>query len=125
VGKTDDFLTVGLQILFDKAGSAGLTSTQVFPALNYSKSLSDKHASYLSLGFMGGYVEKRIDVSKITTNSQFDGAAFNPSLGSGETFPSPDIHYWDGSVGMSYNGSFGQNDQNSMFFEAYHHLNRL
>jgi type IX secretion system PorP/SprF family membrane protein len=125
VGRTDDFLTIGLQILYDKAGSAGLTSTQVFPALNYSKSLSNTHASYLSIGFMGGYVEKRIDVTKITTNSQFDGAAFNPSLGTGESFPSPDIHYWDGSVGMSYNSSFGQNYQNSLFFGvAYHHLNR-
>src|SRR5450432_4298028 len=124
VGRTDDFLTLGLQILYDKAGDAGLTSTQVFPAINYSKSLSNTHASYLSLGFMGGYVEKRIDVSKITTNSQFDGAAFNPSLASGETFPSPDIHYWDGSVGLSYNSSFGLNDKNSMFVGiAYHHLN--
>jgi hypothetical protein len=58
VGKTDDFLIMGLQVLYDKAGSAGLTSTQVFPALNYNKSLSNTHASYLSLGFMGGYVEK-------------------------------------------------------------------
>lgn len=125
VGHTDDFLTLGMQILYDKAGSAGLTSTQVFPAINYNKSLSDRHASYLSLGFMGGYVEKRIDVSKITTNSQFFGAAFNPSLPTGETFSTPDIHYWDGSVGISYNSSFGQSDQNSMFVGiAYHHLNR-
>jgi type IX secretion system PorP/SprF family membrane protein len=125
VGKTDDFLTLGMQILYDKAGSAGLTSTEVFPALNYNKSLSDKHTSYLSLGFMGGYVEKRIDISKVTTNSQFDGAAYNPSLSSGETFPSPDIHYWDASVGMSYNSTFGVNQQNSMFVGiAYHHLNR-
>src|ERR1700712_3192127 len=85
VGRTDDFLTIGLQILYDKAGSAGLTSSQVLPAINYNKSLSSTHTSYLSLGFMGGYVEKRIDVSKITTNSQFDGAAFNPSLANGET----------------------------------------
>src|SRR5882757_6159480 len=113
VGRTDDYLTIGLQVLYDKAGSAGLTSTQVFPALNYSKSLSNRHSSYLSLGFMGGYVEKRIDISKVTTNSQFDGTAFNPSLGNGETFPSPDLHYWDASVGMSYNGSFGEFQQNS------------
>src|SRR6202790_5454795 len=52
IARTDDFLTLGLQILYDKAGSAGLTSTQVFPAINYSKSLSNRHASYLSLGFM-------------------------------------------------------------------------
>src|SRR6202163_3850850 len=37
IGRTDDYLTIGLQVLYDKAGSAGLTSTQVFPALNYSK----------------------------------------------------------------------------------------
>jgi type IX secretion system PorP/SprF family membrane protein len=125
VGRTDDYLTLGMQILYDKAGDAGLTSTTVFPAVNYSKSLSSTHTSYLSLGFMGGYVDKRIDLSKITTNSQFDGTAFNPSLPSGETFPTPDIHYWDASVGMSFNSSFGQNQQNSMFFGvAYHHLNR-
>jgi type IX secretion system PorP/SprF family membrane protein len=125
VGRTDDFLTLGLQILYDKAGTAGLTSTQVFPVINYNKSLSNSHPMYLSLGFMGGYVEKRIDVSKITTNSQFDGAAFNPSLPTGETFPTPDIHYWDGSVGMSFNSSFGQNQQHTMYFGvAYHHLNR-
>jgi type IX secretion system PorP/SprF family membrane protein len=125
VGRTDDFLTLGMQILYDKAGSAGLTSTQVMPVINYNKSLSNTHSSYISLGFMGGYVEKRIDMSKITTNSQFDGAAFNPSLATGETFPSPDIHYWDASVGVSYNSSFGQNDQNSLYLGvAYHHLNR-
>src|SRR5258706_9402663 len=44
VGRTDDFLTLGMQILYDKAGSAGLTSTQVFPAINYNKSLSNKHS---------------------------------------------------------------------------------
>jgi type IX secretion system PorP/SprF family membrane protein len=125
VGRTDDFLTLGLQVLYDKAGTAGLTSTQVYPVINYNKSLSNTHPMYLSLGFMGGYVEKRIDQSKITTNSQFDGAAFNPSLPNGETFPSPDIHYWDGSVGMSFNSSFGQNQQHTMYFGvAYHHLNR-
>ncbi len=125
IGSTDDYLTLGMEILYDKAGDAGLTSTQILPALNYSKSLSNKHASYLSIGFMGGYVDKWIDESKITTNSQFNGTAFNPSLGNGESFPTPDIHYWDASVGMSYNSSFGTNDQNSMFFGlAYHHLNR-
>jgi type IX secretion system PorP/SprF family membrane protein len=125
VGRGDDFLTVGLQILYDKAGTAGLTTNQVFPALNYHKSLSDQKSMYLSLGFMGGYSEKRIDRTKITTNNQFDGAAFNPSLADGETFPTPDIHYWDGSVGMSFNTSFGQDQQNMMFVgAAMHHLNR-
>jgi len=125
IGQSNDFLTMGLQILYDKAGSAGLTTSEIFPALNYHKSLSSEKTMYLSLGFMGGYAEKRIDRSKITTNNQFDGAAYNPSLADGETFPTPDIHYWDGSVGMSFNTTFGMDQQNSLFFgAAYHHLNR-
>ena len=125
VGHSNDYLTVGLEVLYDKAGSAGLVSNEVFPALNYHKSLSDTRTMYLSLGFMGGYAEKRIDRSKITTNSQFSGGVFNPSLPDGETFPQPDVQYWDGSVGMSFNSSFGANQQHSMFFGvAYHHLNR-
>jgi type IX secretion system PorP/SprF family membrane protein len=125
IGNSNDFLTTGVQILYDKAGTAGLTTNEFLPALNYHKSLSDLKASYLSLGFMGGYVEKRIDRTKITTNNQYDGSAYNPSLADGETFPTPAIHYWDGSVGMSFNETFGADQQNSLFLgAAYHHLNR-
>ncbi len=125
VGRGDDFLTTGLQIVFDKAGDAGLQSTSIMPALNYHKSLSSTHTMYLSLGFMGGYSEKTIDRSKITTNSQFSGGAFNPSIPDGETFPTPNVHYWDGSVGMSFNSSFGADDHSSMYLGvAMHHLNR-
>jgi type IX secretion system PorP/SprF family membrane protein len=125
VGRSNDFLTIGLQILYDKAGTAGLTTNEIFPALNYHKSLSDVKTMYLSLGFMGGYVDKYIDRSKITTNAQYVGGAYNPSLPDGETFPTPAIHYWDGSVGMSFNTTFGVDQKSSMFLgAAYHHLNR-
>ena len=125
VGNTSDFITAGLQVLYDKAGTVGLTTTEVLPALNYHKSLSDQKTMFLSLGFMGGIVEKMIDRSKVTTNSQFDGNVFNPSIPDGESFPTPNIHYFDGSVGMSFNTSFGAGQKNSMFVgAAYHHLNR-
>ncbi|MBS1564300.1 MAG: type IX secretion system membrane protein PorP/SprF, partial [Bacteroidetes bacterium] len=58
IGRGDDFLTLGLQTLFDKAGTVGLTTTQVMPALNYHKSLSGNRRTYLSFGFMGGLVQK-------------------------------------------------------------------
>src|ERR1700733_8268805 len=86
VGKGDDFLTTGLEVLYDKAGTAGLTTTNILPALNYHKSLSGNKTTYLSFGFMGGLVQKSIDRSKITTNAQYDGTAFNPALADGETF---------------------------------------
>src|SRR5688572_32580717 len=54
VGFSNDFITAGMQMLYDKAGTVGLTTTQLLPALNYHKSLSDDKVSFLSLGFMGG-----------------------------------------------------------------------
>jgi len=125
VGKGSDFLTVGLQVLYDKAGSAALTTTELLPALNYHKSLSDDHPMYLSLGFMGGLVEKRIDMSKVTTNSQYNGTAFDPALPDGELLVNPTIRYLDGSLGLSFNTVFGQDKANSLFFgAAMHHVNR-
>jgi type IX secretion system PorP/SprF family membrane protein len=119
IGKADDFITTGIQVLFDKAGSIGWTSTHILPALNYHKSLSSEHNSYLSLGFMGGVVQRRFDRSKMTTNSMYDG------LGDGETFINPKYTYLDGSVGLSYNSDIKKNSENNYFVgAAYHHFNR-
>jgi hypothetical protein len=80
---------------------------------------------YLSVGFMGGWVEKTIDRSKITTNNQFDGNAYNPSIGDGETFTAPTVNYLDGSIGISFNMDLGEEPDNSLFLgAAVHHLNR-
>lgn len=125
IGKGDDFMTTGLQVLFDKAGTVGLTTTELLPALNYHKSLSNEKTMYLSLGFMGGMVRKSIDASKITTDNQYGPTGYDPSLPNGESFAIPNFTTWDASVGMSFNESFGANQANSLFVgAAYHHLNR-
>lgn len=125
VGSSDDFITTGVQILYDKAGTVGLTTTHFLPALNYHKSLSAEKQMYLSVGFMGGLVQKSIDRSKITTNNQYDGNAYNPALANGESFADAGYKYFDGSFGASFNTSFGQDQQNSLFTGiAYHHFNR-
>ncbi len=125
IGQGNDFITTGLQCLFDKAGTVGLTTTEFLPALNYHKSLSEEKTMYLSLGFMGGIVDKTIDRSKVITSNQYNNGVFNPSIPDGETFPSANIHYWDASVGMSFNTTFGEEQKNSMFVgAAFHHLNR-
>ena len=125
VGKGNDFLTMGLQFLLDKAGAAGLSTTHVLPVLNYHKSLSDQKMSYLSVGFMGGWVQKRIDYSRITTASQYGGGTFDPTAPTGEHIANPNLSYWDASVGMSFNTSFGPDQQHVFFIGAsYQHLNR-
>ncbi len=119
IGKADDFVTLGMQILHDRAGTIGWISNHVLPALNYHKSLSSEHNRYLSLGFMGGWVQRRFDPSKMTTNSQYDNG------GLGETLANTQYNYLDGSVGMSYNSNMGYNSNNNFFIGgAYHHFNR-
>lgn len=119
VGKMDDFITTGVQVLYDRAGTVGFTSSHLLPAINYHKSLSGEKNRYLSLGFMGGVVQRRLDLSKVTTNSQYDNG------GLGENFASTQYNYLDGSVGMSYNSGIGNNTNNNFFLgAAYHHFTR-
>ena len=125
IGKTDDFVTMGGEVLYDKAGTVAMTSTHVLPTLNYHKSLSEERNMYLSLGAMGGWVQRRVDRSKMTTNSQFDGNNYNGSMSTGETFSKAAYSYFDGSVGMSFNAEIGYEPENNMYVGlAYHHFNK-
>jgi type IX secretion system PorP/SprF family membrane protein len=124
VGKGDDFMTAGIQALFDRAGTLALSTVNLLPALNFHKSISSTRSTYLSLGFMGGPVSRRLDRSKVTTNNQFDGFNYNGSLPDGETF-NANYTYLDMNVGMSFNTTLGESGQH-MFFAglALHHFNK-
>lgn len=124
VGKGDDFFTAGLQVLWDRAGTVALNTTHLLPVINYHKSLSADKNRYLSLGFIGGWISRRLDRSKVTTNNQYDGFEYNGSLPDGETFAA-NYSYFDAGVGMSYNSSIGDNKENNFFIgAAYHHFNK-
>ncbi len=119
VGQGDDFLTLGLQMLYDQAGTVAFTSTHVLPALNYHKSISADRNRYLSLGVMGGLVQRRLDRSKLTTNSTYEGQ------GDGEARLNNQFSYLDGAVGMSFNTQLNDNEEDNMFLGvAYHHFAR-
>ncbi|MBL0057372.1 MAG: PorP/SprF family type IX secretion system membrane protein [Chitinophagaceae bacterium] len=125
IGRGNDYLTIGGQVLYDKAGSIALSSTHLLPTLNYHKSLSSERNMYLSLGAMGGLVQRRIDRSKITTNNQYDGTGYNGTLADGENLTKTSYSYFDGSVGMSFNTQLGENEDNNIFVgAAYHHFNK-
>jgi type IX secretion system PorP/SprF family membrane protein len=114
-----DYLTIGAEVFYDKAGSAALTTTQVLPTLNYHKSLSSERNMYLSFGFMGGWVERKIDRTKISTNSTYEG------IGDGETRLQPRNTYFDGTAGVSFNMGIGDNPENNLVLgAAYHHFNK-
>ncbi len=114
IGKADDFLTLGGQVLFDRAGTAALTQVSVLPVINYHKSLSNEHNRYLSLGFMGGVVNRSFDRSKMTTDDP-----------NGEPTAIPNYTYMDGSVGLSYNSNLTSNPEDNYYLGiAYHHFTK-
>lgn len=119
IGNGSDFITPGIQLMHDRAGTVSWVSTHILPALNYHKSLSTEKNRYLSIGFMGGPVRRHFDRSKMTTNTMYDGA------GDGETFIEPSYTYIDAAAGMSYNSQLNQNPENNFYLGvAYHHFNR-
>ncbi len=125
VGESADYVTIGGQILYDKAGTVDLTSTHILPAINYHKSLSAERSMYLSMAVMGGYVQRRVDRSKMTTNSQFNGTSYDPNALSGENFAKSSYSYFDGTAGLSFNSQLGENTDNNMYLGlAYHHFNK-
>lgn len=124
VRRSDDFLTVGLQMHYDRAGAVALSTNHILPAVNYHKSISRRRNTYLSLGFMGGPVSRRLDRSRVTTNNQYDGFGYNGSLPDGESFVAG-YTFFDLSVGMSINSTLGIDEQHGFFAgAAYHHVNR-
>ncbi len=125
VGNGDDFLTMGGQIIYDRAGTTRFTTTHLLPAINFHKSLSGEKNTYLSLGFMGGMVQRSIDRSRITTASQFDGSGYNAALDINEDVANYNLIYGDASVGLSFNSQLSENENDNFFIgAAYHHFNR-
>lgn len=107
---TDDYLTLGLQVIKDVAGTSEFSTTQILPAANYSFPLLAEQNSYLSLAFMGGMMQQRFDQTKLVLNDQFinnSNGSFTLLPASRQVFNKTDISYFDLSFGLSYNGSAG------------------
>ena len=121
VGIQNDYITLGGQLLYDEAGTAALTTTMVDPSINYMKSLNEDKETYLSVGFTGGFTQRKIDVSKITTDYQYD----NPGGYNGETFAATSTTYLDGSAGLSFSTALGADNQDHMYVGvSYDHFNK-
>lgn len=119
VGQGDDYLALGFQSYFDRAGTVSYTKLMFYPAITFHKSLSVERNMYLAVGFMGGWVQHSIDLSKVTTNSTYEGMGIN------ENISDPTYAYLDGSTGISFNTQLKDDPENNLYLGvAYHHFNR-
>jgi type IX secretion system PorP/SprF family membrane protein len=121
-GEANDFLSIGLLSYYDKAGSISMSTLTVYPAINYSKSINPDKASFISVGFTGGFIQRSFDPTKATFDNQFQNDRFDPANATGETLPDPTFTQWDLGAGFSYNATTGQDNNISYVIGAggYH-----
>jgi len=105
-----DYLSFGVGAFYDKAGATALTTTEIMPTIAYNKAISDVHNSYLSVGFSAGYLNRSVDMSKMTFTSQFVNGSYSSSNPSGETAPFKSLHHYDLAAGVSWNSSLDRDN---------------
>lgn len=118
---SNDYLSVGLQVTNDMAGDSKLGRTQVLPAIAFHKNLDDETDTYLSIGFIGGFVQQRFDPTKLRFDDQFVNGAYSETNPTRQTFDNTNVTYWDASIGMIYSSEYG--NVKYYFGAAYFHLN--
>ena len=94
------WMGIGGAILNDVAGSGSLTSTKAFANVAYHQLLSDN--SLLSVGVGLGYVQKSIDISKLSFDDQWNGKFFDVNVNPNEPFVYSATHYYDFNAGINY-----------------------
>lgn len=120
-----DYVSFGLTATYDRAGSINFNSMQIYPAINYNKSLEDDHQSYLSAGFTAGYVQRSVDPGKMSFSSQYANGSFNGNNASGENITNTKLAYFDAGAGVSFNSSLGEyNRVNYYIGLSAFHLNQ-
>lgn len=91
---------LGGALLKDVAGSGSLSSTSGYASIAYHQLLG--YNSLLSGGFSLGYISKRIDISKLTFDNQWNGKFFDFSLPTNEPFSNSETAYFDLQMGLNY-----------------------
>lgn len=94
------WMGIGGSLMRDVAGSGGLTSTKGYASIAYHQLIGYK--SLLSGGFNIGFVNKSIDVNKLTFDNQWNGKFFDIKIASGETFATNSVVYPDLQAGLNY-----------------------
>ncbi|MDW8394285.1 MAG: PorP/SprF family type IX secretion system membrane protein [Chitinophagales bacterium] len=79
-------LSAGGLLLNDKAGSGELSNLSIMASAAYARPLTASRKLNGSFGLQVGYVQKKLDFSKLLWESQFNGEGFDPTLSSNENF---------------------------------------
>lgn len=100
---------IGLSFFNDRAGDLSFSTTQVNLHLTYTVLLNNKGTQTLTTGLIGGFGQRSIDFSKVTTDSQFGDQGFDPNNPTGENFVNNRKLYADVGAGMLWSLTANKN----------------
>jgi type IX secretion system PorP/SprF family membrane protein len=114
------FVGIGLSIISDEAGDGNLSVTKIMASGAFHYALNTERNNYISVGLQTGWVEKRIDWSKLYFDNQWNELIFDRNLPSGEQGYSSGTGYPDFQIGATY--TYGASKNVSAYFSAaiYH-----
>ena len=95
-------LGVGLMFYADEAGNGSLATYAISGSIAYHQAIDRFGRSRISLGFQGGYVQKRVFQHDLLFEQQFDNLtnSFNPFFDNGEqAFVDGNLGYADLNIG--------------------------
>lgn len=118
-----DQFGVGIMGFSDRAGNGVLLSNSVALSVAYHKALDEDGYHQIGAGFQGGFMNKRLDLTRVVFEDQLTPYGFTGVTG--EIFNSNQINvkYFDMNAGVFYNGS--TNGYNNFYFGAsMYHINR-
>lgn len=116
------YFGAGLVFNTDKAGDGDFGTNQAKLAIAYHYKFKSDTNLLVSCGFDFAYNQHSVNYSKFYFGNQYNGYTYDPNLLNGENFPSDNMHYLDGSLGLSVNYKY-----NNVPIEAgiaFHHLNK-
>jgi len=118
-----DQFGIGIMAFSDKSGNGILSNNIGAISLAYHKGLDEDGYHQIGAGFQGTYVNKRLDVSKVTFADQLTPLGFTGVTNEIFTNSQVNVSYFDLNAGVLYNGS--TNGYNNFYLGAsMYHINR-
>jgi type IX secretion system PorP/SprF family membrane protein len=114
---------LGINVISQHAGPGGMYKvTGATAAFAYAIHLSKTH--HISAGISGGVINKRIDASGITTDSQYNLGIFDPSISHGEDFRSGSVTKPVINAGLYWVFTGPENQEKASLGVAAYNMNR-
>lgn len=118
-----DQLGVGILGVTDRAGDGVLVTNYAGASLAFHKGLDENGYHQIGAGFQTTYVNKRLDVTKVTFGDQLTPLGFTGVTSEIFTNKQVNVSYVDINAGVLYNGS--TNGYNNFYVGAsMYHINR-